>query len=134
MNVDDAAQGWMGQPGTKRIIAVAAALFLALPAVFIWAWQIDRWRSGSAASSAYDKGEKALSEGDAVKALIAFSHARELRPSDPTFQRGVWRARARLIAESSDRLTADNVEDIRFEVEQLVSDDKANASTYLTAW
>lgn len=126
--------GFGGQPGTMRIIMIAAAVVIGIPTFFVWGWTLDRIKTNRAVGRALDKGEQALKEADAVQALIAFNHARELRPSDPFNQHAVWRARALLIAQNADRLTAENIEEVRSEVPELVEEDAKNSAIYLTAW
>jgi tetratricopeptide (TPR) repeat protein len=120
-------------PGYRRILRGLVVVLVACPVLFLWRWQFDRWRTDRAISRALRAGEKALSGGEAVKAIIAFNHARELRPSDPELQKAVWRARALLIAESSDRVSAENMEDVRYEMEQLIDAGDPEMATYLTA-
>jgi len=117
----------------RRVARIALAILVGLPVLFVWRWQIDRWRTDRAIRHAVAAGEKALAARNSVKALIAFNHARELRPSDPALQRDVWRARALLVAESADRVSVDNAEDVRFEVEQLIDEGGPDSATYLTA-
>ena len=86
----------------------------------------------SAADRFYAQGEQALAAGNAVRAMVAFNHARALRPDQLRYHTGAWRARARFLAESAERVTTDNQEDSRFELDQLLAAEPHNA-VYLTA-
>src|SRR5206468_3773938 len=77
-------------------------------------------------------GQKAFKAGDSVKALIAFNHARGLRPSDPELEKAGWRAHTLFLAQNADRVTLDNLEESSYEVQRLVEDEPRNA-IYLAA-
>ena len=132
-NVAQGGSGMLGQPGARRAIGIVAGLAVGIPLLYAWGWTIDRMKTNSAISEANKLGEKSLKDGDAVKALIAFNHARELRPSNPEFERNVWKARARFLADNVDRVTLENLEESRYEMERLADEQPGNA-TYLVAW
>jgi tetratricopeptide (TPR) repeat protein len=79
------------------------------------------------------RGDAALSAGHYPAALAAYSHARELAPTDGAVQRAMMRARVHLVAESAARLNPDGIEDARYEAEVLLDTDKAHTAVYLTA-
>lgn len=92
---------------------------------------------GAAATSAdadrlLEAGDKALAAGNTVQALVAYRHARDLAPTGVKYHQAVWRGAARLVAESPERLTVDNLEEIRFEVGQLL-EAEPKSPVYLTA-
>lgn len=132
-NVSDGGGRAGGRSGTARVVAIAGAVLIGIPLVYAWGWTFERMRTNSAIAAASSQGEKALATGDSLRALIALNHARELRPSDPALVKAVWRARARFLAENVDRVTVDNLEESRYEMEQLAAEEPRNA-TYLVAW
>lgn len=79
------------------------------------------------------RGDIALAEGRYAEALSAYSHARELSPTDPSVQRAMMQARVHLIAESAARVTPEAMEDARYEAGLLLDTDKPRAHVYLTA-
>jgi len=79
------------------------------------------------------RGDAALAEGRYAQALSAYSHARELAPTDQGVQRAMMTARVHLIAESAARISPDAIEDARYEATFLLEKDSARASVYLTA-
>ena len=128
MNEDNAG----GMVGSNKIIGLLVVCVVGLVALTIFTF-FDRFGTNRAISKARDQGDKALVSGDSVRALIAYSHARDLRPSDPGLQKLVWQARARFLAENADRVTLENLEESRYELEILVDEEPKNA-TYLTAY
>lgn len=79
------------------------------------------------------RGDAALAEGRYAQALAAYSHARELAPTDPAVQRAMMQARVHLIAESAARISPDALDDARYEAQYLLDNDKDRAHVYLTA-
>jgi tetratricopeptide (TPR) repeat protein len=79
------------------------------------------------------RGDAALADGHYAQALTAYTHARELAPSDPGVQRAMMQTRVHLVAESSARIGPDAFEDARYEASFLLDADKLRAATYLTA-
>lgn len=118
--------GMLSRPAVRIGLGVAVVL-LGVPLLYAWGWTLDRYSTGRAISHAEDQGNKALEGNDPVRALIAFNYARELRPSSPSLQRNIWRARARFLAENADRVTLENLEQSRYEVAELLADDPKNA-------
>ena len=86
----------------------------------------------SPAERLYEVGEKSLGAGDAVQAVIAFKHARELAPTEFKYHQAVWRAAARFLAEGLEHVTIENQEESRFELEQLLAAEP-KSPIYLTA-
>jgi tetratricopeptide (TPR) repeat protein len=86
-----------------------------------------------AASDHMERGDSALAEGRYAAALSAYTHARELAPTDPNVQHAMMRARVHLIAEDGNRLASDAFEDARYEAKLLLDTDGTRAPVYLTA-
>lgn len=79
------------------------------------------------------RGDAALAEGRYAAALAAYSHARDLAPTNPGVQQALMRVRVHLVAENAGRLNPDALEDARYEAQLLFDTDKARAPVYLTA-
>lgn len=87
-------------------------------------------------SAAFDhlrSGDKSFADGKYGDALVAYNHARDLAPHDPTVQRALMRARVFIMADTPARLGTDALDDVRYEAQHLLEVDAANAGTYLTA-
>lgn len=79
------------------------------------------------------RGDKSFAEGRYADALTAYKHAYELSPHDPRVQRATMRARAHVLAETPSRVGAESIEDIKYEAEVLLDQDKPREAVYLTA-
>jgi tetratricopeptide (TPR) repeat protein len=90
-------------------------------------------RAPAAVGEHLKRGDSALAEGHYGQALAAYNHARELAPHDPEVQRAQMRARVFLVAESPARLTAEMMEDARYEAQLLLDTDKGREAMYLCA-
>ena len=106
-------------------------LAISLPVLFVAAALGGCGNPGAAAHQA--RGDKALAAGRYGEAIAAYSHARDLAPTDAKAQRGLMKARAFLIAEQPQRIPAELVEDLRYEASFLVESDASSAPVYLTA-
>jgi tetratricopeptide (TPR) repeat protein len=79
------------------------------------------------------RGDAALAEGRYQAALAAYTHARELAPTDAGVQRALMRVRVHMVAENASRLNVESIEDARYEAQLLLDTDKERAPVYLTA-
>jgi len=79
------------------------------------------------------RGDAALEAGRYGQALSAYTHARELAPTDPGVQRATMRARAHLVASEPGRITAEVIDEARYEAETLLETDPSRKAVYLTA-
>jgi len=79
------------------------------------------------------RGDKALAEARWSEAVIAYRHAYDLAPHDARVQRGTMRARVHLMAESPGKIAAEAVDDVRYEAQVLLDQDKGQEVFYLTA-
>lgn len=79
------------------------------------------------------RGDAAMIEGRYARALVAYSHAREVSPADPDVQRALMRARVHLIAETPSRIAPEAIEEATYEATLLLDLDPARAPVYRTA-
>ena len=104
-----------------------------LPALLLCAALLSACSTPELAREHLAQGDAALEAGRYPQALAAYSHARELLPTDPDVQRALMRARVHLIAENAARIAPEAIEDARYEAELLLDSDKRRAAVYLTA-
>ena len=73
------------------------------------------------------RGDEALAQGDALRAMSAYDHARELAPTSPRVQRAMMWARVHLMADSPSRVGAERLEDLAYEAQVLLATEKLDA-------
>ncbi|MFT3775467.1 MAG: hypothetical protein QM820_59730 [Minicystis sp.] len=103
------------------LVAVALSLFMGCD------------RDGDLLAAHLGQGDKAFAEGRYTEALTAYRHAYDLAPHDPRVQRGTMRARVAVMAETPGRITAESLEDVRYEAQLLLAQDKGREAVALTA-
>jgi tetratricopeptide (TPR) repeat protein len=79
------------------------------------------------------QADKALAEGRPAESLTAYRHAYELSPHDARVQRGTMRARVAIMAEMPGRIGAESLDDLRYEAQLLLAQDKGREAVCLTA-